>query len=53
MQMFAKNGLTTLQLCSLQRFAKRRSAFRPSPFFLAILTVQSLPRSTDVAALGS
>jgi hypothetical protein len=35
MQMFAKNGLTTLQLCSLQRFAKRRSAFRPSPFFLA------------------
>jgi len=36
----------------LERFAKRRSAFRPSSFFLATLAVQSLPRSSDLAAVA-
>src|SRR5262249_12704798 len=33
--------------------AKRRSASRPSSFSSQILALQSLPRSTDLAAVGS
>ena len=37
----------------VKRIATRRSAFRPSSFFLAIFALKSLSRSTDLAAVGA
>ena len=36
-----------------RRFAKRNAASRPSSFFLQIQSSQSLPRSSDLAVVGS
>ena len=36
-----------------RRFAKRRSASRPSSFFLTNPHISSIPRSTDLPAVGS